>query len=428
MRPRQITMAAVLAIVGSSVLVVSLFDTLGRLRTPETREAVDKLLTDGPASELGVSTAQVVDVMRGLAFFSGALAAVALVFAVFVLQRHHAARIGLTVAAALLVLTVPVAGMMPLFVVVAAILVWSRPARDWYAGREPAPSVAGGGTVASEQGPPPSLYPFGGGPSGPPPELPQVPEPTSQPTTQPGSPASQVPYPVAYPAPSYPPSHPGQPYPGQPYPGQAYPGQPYPGPTYPGPDYPGYASGSGRDPDKRPTTVTVAAVLTWLGAGATTVVMLLFVAVLAAGGDAFVEEFDKAAEGTEVNLTADEVMAVGWGIAVFFLLWSLISVVLAVFAFRRSNGARWALVVSAAMTALFSLVAILSMISAVTLLMAGATVILLFTGGANEWYSRRNRDAGPPGGYPFGGYQPPPGVPTTPAFPPTEPPGRNQPW
>src|SRR5687767_7207081 len=139
-RPRQVTMAAVMGVISSVVLVLSLFDTLGRLRTPAMREVVDEFLAEAPGSSLGLDTAQVVDWMRVLAFTSGALAAMGLVFAVFVLQRHRGARIGFTVVAVLLLLTVPVAGLMPFFLAVAALLLWQQPARDWYAGRVPVPA------------------------------------------------------------------------------------------------------------------------------------------------------------------------------------------------------------------------------------------------------------------------------------------------
>src|SRR6476620_2417728 len=197
-RPRQVTTGALLAAVGSVVLVLSLFDTLGRLRSADTRSEIDDILSGGAGATLGLDTGQVVDILRVLSLVSGAMAAAALVCAVFVFQRHRGARLGLTVVTALLVLTVPVAGIMPLLLVVAVVLVWSRPARDWFDGRQPAPAPAAGaregvreaprspvhdaGRVLSEQGPPPSPYPFG-----------QRPEPDQQP------PASS-PYPTTPPA------------------------------------------------------------------------------------------------------------------------------------------------------------------------------------------------------------------------------------
>jgi hypothetical protein len=422
-RPRQVTMAAVLAIVFSAMLVLTLFDTLGRLRTPDMRDTVGEFLAEPPGSSLGLEVAQVIDVMRVLAYVSGALAAAALVLAVFVMQRHRGARIGFTVVAALLLLTLPVAGAMPLFLAVAAGLFWTRPARDWYAGRRPAPATPGRGSVPvlSEQGPPPARTPFGTGPGypggqpEPPPGQPE--QPSGQPTGvgYPPPPGAAAPpwqgsaqEPGQPPAPVEPQGQPAQGQPGQ-HPGQYGQGPGYPAyPAYP--QYPGYGPpGQQADPDARPRTVVVAAVLTWVGGGAVTLMMLLFAALLATNGDAFVDEFDRAARGSDVNLSADEIVAIGWGVAGVFLVWSLIGIVLGVLAFRRSNAGRYALAASAAMACLVSLLAILSLVSLVTLLMAGATLVLLFTGGANEWYRGAGRSRGR-GGYPGG-----PGYPSGPA-------------
>jgi hypothetical protein len=390
-RPRQITMAVAMSVVGSLLLVVSLFDTLGRLRTPETRESVGRFLAEPPGSSFDFSTAQVIDAMRVLAMVSGALAAMLLVFAIFVLQRHQGARIGYTVAAVLLLLTVPVAGLMPVVLVAAAALIWSRPGRDWYAGRtpDPAPRPAAGRQL-TEQGPPPSQVPFGGSGRGgahaagsePAPPLPSAPQ-----------------HPDAQYGPQYGPQYGSQSAPQDPWgaqPPAAYPQQYY-GPSRTQP---------GRDPERRPVTVTIAAGLTWLGAGLVAAVMLLFMIVLASDSDVFIDEFEKAAQDTQMVLSRDEMLAVGWGVALFFLVWSLIAMVLAALAFRRSNPARITLAVSAAMAVLLSLLLILSIVSGLTLLMAGAALVLLFTGGANEWYSRRNQgypgpwDQGSRHGYP----------------------------
>lgn len=435
-RPRQVTMAAAVGVISSVLLVVGLFDTLDRLRTPAMRDVVDEFLAEAPGSSLGLETAQVIDAMRVLAFVTGALAAMMLVFAIFVLQRHRGARIGFTVVAALLLLSVPVAGLMPFFLAVAAFLLWSQPARDWYAGRPPASATAGDSRrmTAFNEGRPASLQQ-------------DRPVPGPQPDPQPPTPV-----PALDPASDHPPSDQSDrtpaPYPGfaQP-PSQQQPAQPNQQPGYPaGYDFghPPAQATSHRDPEKRPVTVTVAAALTWIGAGLTALLMVVFMAVLAGGGDAFIEEFERAARESDVTLTADEVLAIGWAISATFLVWSLISMALAVFAFRRSNAARIALVVSAVVAALFSLVAIMSVVSVVSLLLAGATVVLLFTGGANQWYSRRSSGAGhggtPPGhayaGQPEAGYpqqqhqdqQQPQYPPQPPQYPQQPPTGRNKPW
>jgi hypothetical protein len=436
-RPRQVTTAVTMSVIGSLVLVLGLFDTLGQLRTPSAREAVDKFLADPPGNSLGIDTAQVIDLLRALAFVSGALAAMGLVFAVFVLQRHRGARIGFTVVAVLLLLTVPVAGLMPFFLAVAAVLLWSQPARDWFLGRVP---VAAGAAAARTV---PLMSESAG--SDPRPDPPRGSDDVTQPETPPPygqPPFGQAPYGQGYPPPYGQPGYPPPGY-GQPYP-QAYPqpyAQPYAQPhpqsyaqPYPQPYAQGYGQPpgqSGRDPEKRPLAVTLAVVLTWIGAGCTALLMLAFMAILGAGGDSFVEEFDRAARESDVSLSADQVTTLGWVIASVLLVWSLISIVLGVFTLRRSNPARYALVVSAAMTALLSLLAIMSVLSAVTLLMAGATLVMLFAGGANQWFNHRSGQGGYPPAGPYDGYgqQPPPEQPAAqqpPSF--YQPPGSNKPW
>ena len=69
----------------------------------------------------------------------------------------------------------------------------------------------------------------------------------------------------------------------------------------------------------------------------------------------------------------------------------MIACVLAVFAMRRSNVSRILLVISASVAGLLSLLAIGSVVSAVWLLACIAVVVLLFTGGAGDWYARRRR-------------------------------------
>ena len=64
--------------------------------------------------------------------------------------------------------------------------------------------------------------------------------------------------------------------------------------------------------------------------------------------------------------------------------------VLAVFAMRRSNGARIGLVVSAALAVVVSLLSITSLVSVVPLAAAVTTIVCLFAGGASAWYAGRH--------------------------------------
>ena len=63
------------------------------------------------------------------------------------------------------------------------------------------------------------------------------------------------------------------------------------------------------------------------------------------------------------------------------------ALVLAIFTLRRSNVARILLVVSAVLAALVSLLGVLAIVPLVVTLVCIATVVLLFTGGANQWFS-----------------------------------------
>jgi hypothetical protein len=76
--------------------------------------------------------------------------------------------------------------------------------------------------------------------------------------------------------------------------------------------------------------------------------------------------------------------------------------VLAFFVVRRSRPARIALVGSSVMVVLLSLLMILSGFSVVTLILGVVVTVLLFTGGAGEWFSRTPST----GGYqdPYAGY------------------------
>jgi hypothetical protein len=49
------------------------------------------------------------------------------------------------------------------------------------------------------------------------------------------------------------------------------------------------------------------------------------------------------------------------------------------------------------MTAVFSLLSITSIVSAITLLAGIAVIVLLFVGGANDWFKRRGHQPAIPG-------------------------------
>ena len=164
---------------------------------------------------------------------------------------------------------------------------------------------------------------------------------------------------------------------------------------------PSWAAGTAQAPDRRPAGVVVATALTWLFAGITALVFLLVVAMLMFGQDALVEALRSDARFDDLNVSVDDLLAVVWVVSAIAIFWSLCAVILAVLAFRRVGWARIGLVVSAAMTMLFSLGGLPA--SLLLIIPAAATIALLFTGGANAWYARRPRSFGPPPGGPSAG-------------------------
>ena len=420
-RPQQVTTAVVLSVTACVLAVVNLFSTRDELRGTSIRESI----TEAQAGVgFGADEQVVLRVLEVMVLVSGALAATGIVLAVYAWQRNRAAWIGFFVVAALLALTLPVAGVLPVLLLVSgATFLASRPVRDWFADRVTVPAAAhvalaqegpsdgGAGPSGQHPQPPqPPPYPgrFGSGGSSDVPSGHDQPPQDARPTGgHPDSPPSYGPWHggaepdkaaeggwSGQPSPSYGSSYgPGH------APGYGAPG--YGGPSYGGPD-------PARDPDKRPGTVTTACVLTWVGASVVGLLTALASLVLLSDRGGFVREFRQQADAADLQVTADQALAVAWTMTGLLLLWCLVAVVLAVLAFRRSRGGRIGLAVSAGLTVLVSLLAILSIVAAAPLLMGIAVLVLLFTGGANDWYARRagrssQGGVGPYGG-PFGGH------------------------
>lgn len=197
----------------------------------------------------------------------------------------------------------------------------------------------------------------------------------TNPYGQPPAPSPSDGQPPEYTAPQH-----GGPQPaGQPY------GQPPASQQYGGP--PAYGT---TDPNKRPGTVTAASVITLIFSGLGFVLFTFgLIAVLVARDD-MVREINNEIQNQQgmEGLTGD-------GVAVFLVVafvvliaWTLATMIFAVWAMRGKNWARVLVVISSVFTALFSLLAILSGVSAITLIASVAVVVLYFTGGANQWFKR----------------------------------------
>ncbi len=170
---------------------------------------------------------------------------------------------------------------------------------------------------------------------------------------------------------------------GQPLPGYGQPPQQYAQPGY-------YAEQVPPDPDadKRPATVTAAAVLTLIFSGLTFALFVFAMVGLIVQRDSFLEELDNESGLEDVN--PDDLFAVLVVVLGVFLVWSFLAIILAILTMRRSNIARILLIISASMTAVFSLLAILSAVSAATLIAGIAVVVMLIGGNTRDWFARKN--------------------------------------
>ena len=211
--------------------------------------------------------------------------------------------------------------------------------------------------------PPPQQNPYGQ----PPPQQPPAPQQPAQPFGQPqyGQPPQDYGQPQGYAQPAY-----GQPGYGQP---PAY-GQAY------------------TDPDKRPTTVTIAGVVTLVFSGLALVVLAIGMAAFAAARDELTDEM-RTQPGFE-DFNPDDIANVALVLMAAFVLWSILAMVLAVFAMRRSNGARIGLVVSSALAAVLYLLSITALFTAIPLIGCIAVIVCLFTGGASQWYQGTDGSTG----------------------------------
>lgn len=189
------------------------------------------------------------------------------------------------------------------------------------------------------------------------------------------------------------------PYGGQPAtPGQqpASYGQPAPY-GQPGPyGQPAYAPYPQRDPDRRPGTVTAAAVVGIVGSALTFLGAAFFAVAAAVAREDFAEGFEEGS-GTDLGTSADNVVTAVVVICGVLAVWSLVAVVLSVLVLRRSQVARILLVVSAGVATLVSLLA--APLGLLFTVLTVLTIVLLFVGGANEWFSRKGGTEAGPSGY-----------------------------
>ena len=152
-RPRQATVAGVMVVLACLLLVITLFDAMAGVRSADTRQGIVEFLGKPPGDGLSLTVEGVVELLRGLLLFSGALAAAGAVLGVYALLRHRGARIGLSVVAVLMLLSATFVSVLPVVVAIGAAMLWGREVRDWFDGRPPQPRPARETTPAAVRPP-----------------------------------------------------------------------------------------------------------------------------------------------------------------------------------------------------------------------------------------------------------------------------------
>jgi len=347
-RPGQVTLAGWMVMIGSAIVVLTCFDQVSGFQTMDSREAIAKFLSEPPAEGLGLDVDGAIVILRSMAMVTAGLATAALILGWHVLHRHRASRMALTIVAVPLFFTGIVAGgFFSSVVAAAALMLWSRPARDWFDGvsrpiQQPVRRPSG----AAEEGTPEARSTLEPGTTSAPPTSPP---PTSPPPVELGAP------PV---------------------------GPPYAGLTPP-------LSVVRRRPD----VVLWACVLTWTFSAVTAVFMLITAALVPAKGHEVLAEARR--QNPDLATMSDGLLlTMMWVIIAGLLLWAVAAMALAWLVWSGHEWARITLICSAATAGVFALIAVFTLVFPLPLMIAcGVVARMLLTPDCAAWC--RSRPARP---------------------------------
>lgn len=350
-------MAGWMTIVGSVMVVLTMYDGVANLRSLENQERVEEMLNDPPWDGTGLDVEQWLSIMQTLSMVAAACAAAAAILGWHVLQRNHAARIALSVVAVPLFFAGLVSGgFLTTLVVVAVVMMWTRPARDWFNGipyTPPSPRPKAGADAPS--GPPvhPPVHP---------PDYPPAQPPAYQPAEPPtgSTPAPTLP---DHAAPSQ--------------------GQPHVGFGMPQAARPAFTN-------IKPPALLRACLVTWVVAGATLLLCVLAFLVFAFSPDVVDQLREQNPQAVEdLQMRDDQVrLTLLVGMAVLGA-WAATAVVLAVFVYRGHDWARILLIISAIASGLFALTGVTVVLPLVAVAASGVTVHLLLRRDVRDWFQRR---------------------------------------
>jgi hypothetical protein len=156
-RPWQVTVGALQAVTGSAVVVLAVLTLAQEIDSSTMRDTLVQLTADKRFASLNLTLDEARTLVRYTLMAMGGLSVTALVLGIFVLRRHHPSRIALTVLGGIVAFVSMFAGVAGwvLFLYVAASvgLLWSRPARTWFASQQ-----AGTGVAPPGSSPPPPRF------------------------------------------------------------------------------------------------------------------------------------------------------------------------------------------------------------------------------------------------------------------------------
>jgi hypothetical protein len=150
----------------------------------------------------------------------------------------------------------------------------------------------------------------------------------------------------------------------------------------------GYAA-TETDPNRRPGTVTTACILTWVFASLAIASAGAMLVAVTAGRDEFVDSWEKESDLAALDVDAETAADVIVVLMAVCLVLAALAIVVAVAAFRRSSAGRVGLMVLSGLTAVVSLLLSVAIVPFLWVIASTVTLILLFTGSVNQWYTRR---------------------------------------
>ncbi|HEY9564175.1 MAG TPA: hypothetical protein VIR30_10435 [Nocardioides sp.] len=393
-RPPQVTLSGWVAIVGSVFVVFDAFEVVGNLRTIDHRERVTETLSQEPFKGMDVSLEQALEFINIAAMVAGASAAAAAILGIFVLQRDKPARIGLSVAAVPLFLAgLVTGGFLSSLVAVCAVMLWTKPSRDWFNGIAAAPVERrtpqkpqnvwgqGGSGQGNEQGDQQSFGPN------------QVPPGPIAPGDSGDGPRTWSGFGTS--------SATGQ-QPDEPVSG-AHGGEPGQTLTQPGQQQWEQHQAAQQQwqqqwgqhvstPVSRPTDVLRACLATWICAGTVAVGALLAGIAMLGSPDLLKEMYEQESRFEDSGLTLEQVKAATIAMAGIFVAWALGAAALAIFVIRGQDWARVLLVISAACAGLLGL--LMAFASPFLLLVAAACAYVVYAltrRSASDWFRDQTR-------------------------------------